>query len=306
MNKLSALFHRRGSVMVLAAFCALSWASAFPAIKIGLKEFQIAGDDIWAKTLFAGIRFFLAGLVVLLLAKLMGKRLKLQTKSDGALLLLFGLVNTALNYFCFYMGLSALDGSRSAILNSMGTFLLILFSCMLFRDDRMTPNKAIGCLLGFGGIVLINTGGGDLWQELSLMGDGMMLLSSLSAAFGGILTRIVTRRTDPIVATGISLSFGGGLLMLAGFLLGGRIPAFTWFGLLILLLLIGISSASFTIYNQLLCCNPVSSIAIFNALIPILGVVLCCVFLGEAFSLKYLLAGAIVAAGVTILNRDSP
>lgn len=290
--------------MALAAFCAFSWACAFPAVKIGLREFQIAADDIWAKTLFAGVRFFLAGIVVLILAKLMGKPLRIKSKSDGALLALFGLVNTALNYFCFYIGLSALDGSRSAILNSMGTFLLIVLSCLLFRDDRMTPNKVIGCLLGFGGIVLINVGG-DFSEALSPVGDGMMLLSSLSAAFGGILTRIVTKRTDPIWATGISLTFGGALLMLAGFLPGGRITTFTWFGLLILLLLIGISSVSFTIYNQLLCCNPVSSIAIFNALIPILGVVLCCICLGETFSWKYLLAGAVVAAGIAILNRDT-
>lgn len=290
--------------MALAAFCALSWAGAFPAIKIGFQEFQIAGDDIWSKTLFAGIRFFFAGVVVLVLAALMGKDLKIRRKSDGALLGLFGLVNTALNYFCFYMGLSVLDGSRSAILNAMGTFLLIVLSCILFPDDRMTGKKAAGCLLGLAGIVLINIGDGDLLAALSPMGDGMMLLSALSAAFGGVLTRIVTKRVDPIAATGFSLSFGGALLMLAGFLPGGRIAAFTWTGFFVLLLLIGISSASFTIYNQLLCYHPVSSIAIFNALIPILGVVLCCVFLKEDFSLKYLLAGAVVAAGVTILNRD--
>lgn len=299
-----SVFQRRGAVMLLGSLCALSWAGAFPSIKIGLREFQIAGDDIWAKTLFAGVRFFLAGVVVLCLARLMGRKLVIREKSELGLLLSLGLVNTALHYFCFYLGLSSLPGSRSAILDAMSTFITIGLSCVCFRDDRLTLKKVLGCILGFGGILLIYTGSGDLLSGLSLMGDGMMLCSSLCFAVGGILTRIITRKTDPIVTTGISLAFGGVLLIAVGFGLGGRITACSPLGLGILTVLIGISSLSFTIFNQLLRFNKVSSIAIFNALIPILGVILCCAFLGEPFAMKYIVAGVVVAAGVVVVNLE--
>lgn len=298
------IFKTRSTAMVLGALCATAWAGAYPSIKIGLREFQIAGDDIWAKTLFAGIRFLLAGLAVLLAAKCMGRSLRIEKRENWLLLGVFGLVNTSLHYFCFYMGLSVLSGARSAILDAMGTFLLIVLSCFCFQDDHMSPSKVLGCVLGLGGVVLINIGGGtSLFANLSLMGDGMLFLSAVWTALGGLLTRVVTHRMDAIVATGISLSFGGGLLVVIGLVLGGRITAWSVPGLAILVVLVGISSVSFTIYNQLLSCNPVSSIAIFNALIPILGVLMCCAFLGEPFEVKYLVAGLIVAAGIYTVNR---
>jgi drug/metabolite transporter (DMT)-like permease len=294
----------RSIAMLLAALCAVAWSAAFPLIKIGLQAFQITSEDVGAKTLFAGIRFLAAGLVVMLLSRGMKRSLSIKGWKDGGLLLLFGLVNTALHYFCFYIGLSNMTGSRSAIIDSMGSFLLILLSCLFFPDDRMTLRKILGCVLGFGGVVIINLAPVDaMFSGLTFWGDGMVFLSAVSTALGGLMTRVVTQRFDPIAATGVSLTFGGALLMGTGWLMGGRISVCTGTGVIVLLLLIAISAFGFTIYNQLLCYNPVSEIAIFNALIPILGVLLSCLFLQEPFDIRYCAAGLAVTAGIYILNR---
>ena len=50
-----------------ALLCCLLWGSAFPCIKIGYKMFHIASADASSQLLFAGCRFFLAGVLVLLL-----------------------------------------------------------------------------------------------------------------------------------------------------------------------------------------------------------------------------------------------
>ena len=50
---------------ILAMFCALGWSLAYPLIKIGYGEFQIDAGDLGGKILFAGIRFFFAGVLVL-------------------------------------------------------------------------------------------------------------------------------------------------------------------------------------------------------------------------------------------------
>lgn len=298
------IFQIKFFVVLFATIAAVTWASAFPLIKIGFKEFQITSADTGAKTLFAGIRFFMAGIVTLGLAKYMKRKLKIETKQEAGWLLLFGLINTTLHYFFFYMGLSYASGSRSAIFDSLGTFFLIILACICFKEEHMTWRKIIGCLLGFGGVVLINIGNGThVAEEGNLLGESMLLMSAVCSAFGGVITRIVTKKTEPLTATGISLAFGGILLILAGVIMGGSLKKITPAGLFVLFLLILVSAIGFSLYNQLICYNPVGEIAIFNSFIPILGAILSCAILGEKFMLKYLAAGIMVAAGVWVVNH---
>ena len=85
--------------------------------------------------------------------------------------------------------------------------------------------------------------------------------------------------------------------------MGGTLPNVTMAGLFILLMLIGISTIGFTLYNKLLTCNPVGKVAIFNSLIPVIGAVSSCVCLAEPFYWKYVIAGALATAGIYIINK---
>ena len=294
------LFEERPYYMIMAASTAVVWAFAFPLIKLGIAEFGISSGDTGAKTLFAGIRFFAAGVVVT--AAALASRQTGKTERSGLwLALLLGLVNTALHYFCYYIGLSNQSGSRSAVIDSMSTFILIIAACVVFPDESFTKRKLFGCLLGFGGILLVNAGGGS--SDFSLSGDGMLMLSAVFSAVGGLLTRIVTKQMNAYLATGISLTFGGALLTCAGLLMGGRLAFPGLYGAFIMCCLIGISVYGFSVYNKLIGCVSVGEIAIFNSLIPILGVLLSCLLLGEPLRLRYAAAGVLVAAGIIIINR---
>lgn len=305
MKQKRNIFKNKFFVVLFASICAVAWGNAFPLIKMGVRFFAIAPLDTGAKTLFAGIRFFVAGLIVLLIAKLTKRSFAVSSKKDAFWLLLFGMVNTMLHYFFFYIGVSNSSGSRSAILDSLGTFFLIILASIFFIEERMTAKKIIGCILGFAGIVTINIGNATMGSgAFTLMGDGMLILSAICSAFGGIITRVVTKKMDPLAATGISLSFGGMLLILTGWMMGGRLKKVTPEGMIVLCLLILVSAIGFSLYNQLLCYNPVGEIAIFNALIPILGAVFSCVLLGERFLIRYLLAGLLVTGGVYIVNSQ--
>ena len=74
-------------------------------------------------------------------------------------------------------------------------------------------------------------------------------------------------------------------------------------GLFYLLMLIGISTIGFTLYNKLLTCNPVGKIAIWNSLIPVVGAVTSCLCLYEAFEWKYAVAATLTTAGIYIINK---
>ena len=127
---------------------------------------------------------------------------------------------------------------------------------------------------------------------------------SYFSAFGGILTRIVSKKTDILNATGISLFFGGGIMIISGLIFGGRLNTVTPEGIFILFCLTLISVYGFSIYNYLLSKYPVGEIAIFNSLIPIMGVILSCIILNEPFKAQYIIAGILVSLGVYIINSQ--
>lgn len=287
---------------LFALIAELSWGFAFPLIKLGMIEFQISTENTGGKTLFAGIRFLIAGIVVLLFTRKRYKNSVSLKKKDWLLLLLFAVVNTTLHYFFFYIGMSNSYGSRASVLDSFGTFLLVLLACVFFKEEHLTWKKIVGCCFGVSGIILLNLQGlsGGHFQ---FMGDGMMLCNCLCASLGGILTRVVSKRNNILFATGVSLAIGGLLLCLLGVCLRGSIPGMTPKGIVILGLLIGVSAVSFSVYNQLIEFHSVGKVAIYNSLIPIFGVILSCLLLGEPFMWSYLLSGVLVSVGVAIVNR---
>lgn len=294
------IFQKKPYIVLFALIAMFAWGCAYPFIKLGLREWGIANDDAGGKMLFAGVRFTTAGLLTLCIAKGKGQKLAVREPATMGLLLLFSLMNTALHYYFFYSGLAFCEGGKASVINALSPFLLILLAVVIFRE-RLTLPKGIGCLLGFAGIIVVNYGT-DM-SGFSFRGEGMILLNCVCSAVGGILTRVVTRRVPAITATGYSLSLGGLMLILVGLLAGGSLGTVTVTGLLLLLGLITISMTGFILYNQLICWNPISEIAIFNALIPVFGIMMSCLMLGESFSLRLLLGLLCTSLGIWVLHR---
>ena len=297
-----SIFQRPAWVVVFALTAALAWGWAFPLIKVGFGAFGITADMTGSKMLFAGIRFAVAGLIVQTVARSSGRSFKTSKVADWKFLLAFALMNTSLHYFFFYVGMSHSEGSRAAILNSLSTFLVVLLACACFKSDKLTSRKLVGCVVGFSGILALNLGGAESGR-FTWLGDGMIIMNAICGAVSGLMTRGLSRRIDVFVGTGLSLTIGGMLLIIPGLALGGTLPNVNLLGIICLLLLIAISALGFALYNKLLSCNPVGKVAIYNSLIPIVGAVTSCLCLGEAFHLKYALAGGLAALGIYIINK---
>lgn len=304
MEKANSLniFQRPMWVAFFALTAAIAWGWAYPLIKLGFEHWGITPDMTGGKMLFAGVRFMVAGLVILFIAAFSRKKMKIGSASNWLYVIFFALLNTTLHYTFFYIGMSHSEGARAAILNSFGTFLLVILACLFFKSDKMTVGKVLGCILGLVGISVLNSNTGGA-ETFSMMGDGMIILNTICAAFAGLMTRGLGKRVDIMVGTGYSLAIGGVLLIIPGLMLGGSLPQVTSFGVSILLLLIGISALGFSLYNKLLSCNPVGKVAIYNSLIPIVGALSSCLCLGEPMQLRYLFAALLAAAGVFIINK---
>lgn len=297
-----SIFQRPLWVSIFALTAAVVWGWAYPLIKLGFKELQITPDMTGSKMLFAGIRFCISGVIILAMARQAHRPFEVRSRKGGWYILLFSLFNTTLHYLFFYIGLSHAEGSRSAILNSLSVFSVVILACIFFKSDKMTINKIIGCILGFSGIMALNIGGKDSGQ-FTLLGDGFIILNALCGATASLMTRGLSRRIDVFVGTGYSLAIGGALLILPGVMIGGMIPNVNMLGIIYLILLIGISTTGFGLYNKLLSCNPVGMVAIYNSLIPVVGAVTSCLCLGETFYWKYVVAGTLASLGIYIINK---
>lgn len=298
----TSIFQRSAWVVTFALTAAIAWGWAYPLIKLGFGEFGITQEMTGSKMLFAGIRFAISGVIVLILARGKGKSFGVVRPVNWWYLLVFALLNTTLHYAFFYIGLSHSEGARAAILNSMGVFLLVLLACLFYKSDKLTMRKIFGCVIGFVGILILNLGGGES-GHFTWLGDGMIILNALCSASAGLMTRGLRTRVDVFVGTGYSLGIGGVLLIVPGLLLGGTLPQVTGMGIVILGLLIGISTMGFALYNKLLSCNPVGKVAIFNSLIPVVGAITSCLCLNEPFYWKYLMAALLATGGIYIINK---
>src|SRR5699024_2520662 len=106
MTSVDIFLKRKWIVISIAIFCSILWGSAFPVLKISYEEMHMVANDPIAKIVLAGLRFLLAGLMLLAGILLFNKLSLVVTKHQVIFLVLFGIVQTALQYFFFYNGLA--------------------------------------------------------------------------------------------------------------------------------------------------------------------------------------------------------
>ncbi len=292
---------------ITALFCCILWGSASPAIKIAYELFRIAPEDTASRIMLAGARFTLAGFMTVLFGSLLARRFLVPKRSSWKNIALLSLFQTVGQYYFFFMALVNISGVRGSIINASGNFIVILFAVYLFRFEKMTLKKMLGCLVGFAGILLIMGGGKALMEggAITLAGEGAMLAADFFYAVSVCLIKIYARDENPVVLSGYQFIFGGSILFLIGLFMGGSLTFYSAGCVLNLIYMGFISAGAYTLWGILLKYNPVSRVAILGFMNPVMGVLLSALFLGEgkeAFSLSGVLALLLVSAGIVIVN----
>ena len=299
-------YTNRKNIVFLAAICCALWGSAFPAVKIGYSMFNIPGEDIATKLIFAGIRFAMAGIFVLISQVALGKKLFSFSKNDTKELVLLGIIQTTLQYIFFYIGMAYTTGVRGSIINGTGTFFSIILAHFIYKNDKIDFNKIVGCIIGFLGVIIVNLDGSNLMEtSFKFKGEGFIMLSALMLSISSIYSKKVTRNKDASIVTGYQLFIGGSILIVLGLVFGGHLSGFTIKSSLLLIYMALISSVAFAIWTQLLKYNKVSTICVFNFLIPVFGSVLSAIVLGDdIFNVKILIALILVCMGIFLVYKD--
>lgn len=300
---MSKLLQNRFFACLAAIFCTLLWGTAFPFIKLGYQAFEVAEGDAGSMLLFAGLRFSLAGLMVLCVLCVSEKRFVKPEKTDAAPVLLLGAVQTTAQYLFTYVGISFTTGANTSIITACASFITVLAAPLFFKSDRLSALKILGCVFGFGGVLLINGGGGFSFD--TLFGDVMIFFSTVFAAGGNLIAKRVTQKRNPVKLTAYQLLFGGSVLILTGLICGGRLNPANLQGVFILLWLALVSAAAFSVWTALLKVHPASRISVFNLLVPVFGTVLSGLLLGEnVFRLETVLSLLLISCGIVLVNLN--
>lgn len=189
-------------VAALALICCALWGSAIPCIKIGYELLGIQNGDVPSEFLFAGVRFMLAGAIALAAAVITRRRLPRVSRTGWPLVIRLSLAQTIVQYAFFYIGVSNASGVRGSIVNAMNTFLCVLMAALVFRQERLTARKVLGCAIGFAGVVIVNLTGGDSGGAVTLTGEGFILIAAVSYAVSSALIHTYSQREDPVALSG--------------------------------------------------------------------------------------------------------
>ncbi len=289
-------------VCVLALFCTALWGSATPFIKIGY-ELILPEKNVASTILFAGIRFFFAGVITVLIYSIANKKFLYPKKENIFKIAQVSAFQTILQYIFFYVGLSNTSGVKGTILSGTSAFFALLVASLIFRQEKLTAKKITGCILGFIGIIIINLNGLDF--SMNFTGDCFVLFSAVALAVSSVLMKKYSNDENPVVISGYQFIMGGMVMTLVGFAFGGKIVIGGAAAFGVLTYLSFLSAIAYAIWGLLLKNNPVSKVTIYSFMTPVMGVILSNLMLSEQSgvpALNLVITLAFVCSGIIFLN----
>lgn len=295
-----SLFENPKMAIGIAIFCNLLWGTAFPTIKVGYELFSI-GDSVSSKILFAGIRFFFSGLLLVAYHVATTKRLPTIKKQNYHWVLILALVQTTAQYFFAYIGVANTTGAAATIFSSVSACYAVVLAHFFFTNDKLNTQKVVGSVVCVFGIFISTLGQGSI--RFSLNGEGMLLVSQLCFAIGSVFNKKITQSDGPLAVTSYNLTLGGLVLIVIGLGGGGKLAVVTLPGLLVLGYLALLSALAFTLWSQVLKFHPVGKVSVFTFIVPIAGTLFSALVLGEdIMHIKYPISLVLVTLGIYIIH----
>ena len=107
-TKKQTIFQNPIILTLIALLCCALWGSATPAIKTGYRLLAVEG--VSSIMLFAGIRFFMAGIFTVIIFSIARRRFLIPKKENIGRILTVASVQTVIQYVFFYLGLAYTSG----------------------------------------------------------------------------------------------------------------------------------------------------------------------------------------------------
>jgi drug/metabolite transporter (DMT)-like permease len=268
------------------------WGSTYLAIAIAVEDLP--------PLLAVSTRFLAAGgILAAWLAWRRRSSLRISRRELGAAALV-GVLLPGANAVLFFAERDVPNGLASLIIASVPLWVVLL---RLLARERLSGTVVAGVLVGFAGVaVLLRPSGGA-----TTLGLVLCLVSALMWATGSFLSGRVPLPRDPIAATSYEMLCGGAAMLPLGLATMGELDvsagsAAAWVYLVVFGSLVG-----YTAYVWLLAHVPLSTVATYAYVNPVVAIALGFLFRDEELTPQILLGAAIVVASVAVVvRREAP
>ena len=290
------MFSKSEESKVVAAFIAICilWGSTYLAIRIGVSAFP--------PELFAGMRFFVAGSLMLIFARLRGLEFPTNLNSIknqsivGLFLLLGG------NGLVVWAEQWVHSGIASLLIATIPLFIALI-ELFIPGRPKIELKGWLGLLIGFSGVVILVLSSSGV-GSINVKGAILLLAASFLWAMGSVYSKSFKPEGSMIVNIGIQMLAGGIALLILGISLG-ELPrvsiSLKGIGALLYLIIFG-SLLGYTSYIYVLEKWPAAKAGTYAYINPPVAVLLGTLVLKEPFTLTVLFATAVILSGVLMVQ----
>ena len=272
--------------------CMLFGANAV-AIKISLE-----GIGVFTS---AGIRFGVASITIVLWAKITGRSLKIKKEQILQLLVISIVFTIQLSFF--YLGLSKSNASRGTLLANFQPFFTLFLAHFFIPGDQITRRKILGILMGFAGVAFVFLEKKGVTSDFNT-GDLMILTAAFLWACNAVYTKRIISAFQPFQVALFPMFFSVPLFFLGGVLWDQHMIAFLNAKIIGAMVYQSWVTASFGFVAWMSLLQKYGAVALhsFIFIMPIAGVLLGGLILGEPITINIMIALVLIVAGILIIH----
>jgi len=271
------------------------WSSSFMWIKIGVQEIGPMALVAF-RVLFGAITAVAIGLYQ-----------KVEWPRDGRTWRIFAILgptSIAIPIFLISWGEQTIDSAVASILNATVPLFTIVIAHYLLKDDKMTPQKVLGLLIGFAGVAILLIKDLSASAHNSVLGQAAVILASLFYAGSGVFARKLTQHVEGVARGAMPLITATILMWIVGPIaekpfLFPTLPitwiAAVWLGIF------GSGLAFIMLYYLIHEIGPTRT-SLVTYLFPVGGVILGVIFLDEHLSWQLIVGSLLIIASLAVVN----
>ena len=280
---------------ILLTLLSIIWASAFFNIKIATESF--------GPMTIAFLRVFFGSIPVLILC--FYKKIVIEAFSkDWHWFMLIGLINLVIPFFLIAYGVKSVQSNLAAILMSTTPLSSTILGHFFTKNEKFNFYKTIGIVLGFSGIVYLFSDN-LLINDNNFLSALLILIGSTCYVIGGVFTLKISNKKNENV-TGSILIWAVIILIPITAILEKPWSATPSIESTISVIYLGFVSTglAWLLRFKILKNNGLIFQSQVSYLIPIFGIILSYIFLGELITPKVLVAVIAVVVGIYLVKRS--
>lgn len=282
---------------LVATTAMLLWAICYPLITLSLPFAPIM--------LTAFLRAALAGTILIVLAKLLGRSMP-KGLTVWMHIIVIGLTATSIGFWgMFYAGSLISPGLATVITNTQPMIAAVLG--WYFLDERLSKTSAVGIIAGFIGILIISLNTFLVENSQVIVGIFYILIAATGVAISNILLKKLANKADILYTVGFQLLIGAIPLGLLTINLPDnyQIPLnLSYLSVLLALALLG-TALPYILWFWLMDKAPLYKLNVFSFLTPIFGLILGSVYFSESLSLYQWGGVFIIVVAILWVNKFS-